>query len=195
MFLPMTQGFCLFETPIGLCGLAWNDQGLVGAQLPDAAPGASWARLRRRHPEAVEADPPPPEHQRTVERILDLLNGGRDDLIDVVLDYAVVSDFNRRVYEVARAVPPGETITYGEIAKAVGEPGAARVIGKAMGDNPWPIIVPCHRVLGADGKPGGFSSPGGVETKARLLTIEKARTTKVPTLFDLEFSVAPQRGR
>lgn len=190
----MTQGFALFETPIGLCGLAWGERGLVGAQLPDPTPGASWDRLRRRHPEAVEAAPPA-EVQQVIDRINDLLSGGRDDLTDVALDYDVVPPFNRRVYEVARAVPPGETITYGQIAKAIGEPGAARAIGKALGENPWPIIVPCHRVLGADGKSGGFSAPGGVETKARMLTIERARTSAAPTLFDLEFSVAPQRGR
>jgi methylated-DNA-[protein]-cysteine S-methyltransferase len=189
-----TQGFALFDTPIGLCGLAWGRRGLTGAQLPDPTPGASWDRLRRRHPDAVEAVPPP-EVQQVIDRINDLLSDGREDLADVALDYDVVPPFNRRVYEVARAVPPGETITYGQIAKAIGEPGAARVIGKAMGDNPWPIIVPCHRVLGADGKPGGFSSPGGLQTKARMLTIERAKVSDVPTLFDLEFSVAPKRGR
>ena len=190
----MTQGFALFDTPIGSCGLVWGEHGLVGAQLPEAAPGASWARLRRRYPDAVEAVPPP-EVQRTIERIVDLLSGGRDDLVDVVLDLDIVSPFNRRVYEIARAIPPGETLTYGQVAKAMGDPGAARAVGKALGENPWPIIVPCHRVLAADGKSGGFSAPGGVETKARMLTIERARTNDVPTLFDLEFSVAPQRGR
>jgi methylated-DNA-[protein]-cysteine S-methyltransferase len=191
----MTQGFALFETPIGLCGLAWGESGLIGAQLPEAAPGAAWARLRRRYPDAVETSPPPPAVQRTIERINDLLAGGRDDLTDVELDFSVVAPFNRRVYEIARAIPPGETSTYGQIAKAMNEPGAARAIGKALGENPWPIVVPCHRVLGADGKSGGFSAPGGVETKARMLTIERARTSAAPTLFDLEFSVAPQRGR
>jgi len=191
----MTQGFTLFETPIGLCGLAWGERGLVGAQLPEAAPGAAWARLRRRYPDAVETTPPPPAVQRTIERINDLLAGERDDLIDVELDFAVVSPFNRRVYEIARAIPPGETSTYGQIAKAMNEPGAARAIGKALGENPWPIIVPCHRVLATGGKSGGFSAPGGVETKARMLTIERAKTNDVPTLFDLEFSVAPARGR
>jgi methylated-DNA-[protein]-cysteine S-methyltransferase len=138
---------------------------------------------------------PPPVVQRAMERINALLAGGRDDLADLVLDLDTVAPFNRRVYEVARAIPPGETSTYGQIARAVGEPGAARAIGRAMGDNPWPIIVPCHRVLGADGKAGGFSANGGVETKARLLTIERARTSAAPTLFDLDFSVAPPRGR
>jgi len=188
----MDQGFTLFETPIGLCGLAWGERGLVGAQLPEAAPGAAWARLRRRHPDAVETPPPPPV-QRVIERIHALLAGGRDDLADIALDFSLVAPFNRRVYEIARAIPPGETSTYGQIAKAMGEPGAARAIGKALGDNPWPIIVPCHRVLAADGKSGGFSAPGGVNTKARLLTIERAKTSTVPTLFDLDFSVAPAR--
>jgi len=192
---PSPQGFALFETPIGLCGLAWGERGLVGAQLPETAPGAAWDRLRRRYPDAVEASPPPPAVQRTIERVNDLLAGGRDDLVDVELDFSIVAPFNRRVYEIARAIPPGETSTYGQIAKAMNEPGAARAIGKALGDNPWPIIVPCHRVLAADGKSGGFSAPGGVETKARMLTIERARTSSVPTLFDMEFSVAPQRGR
>jgi methylated-DNA-[protein]-cysteine S-methyltransferase len=191
----MTQGFTLFETPIGLCGLAWGEHGLVGAQLPETAPGAAWDRLRRRYPDAVEASPPPPAVQRVIERINDLLAGGRDDLIDIALDLDIVAPFNRRVYEIARAIPPGQTSTYGQIAKAMGEPGAARAIGKALGDNPWPIIVPCHRVLGADGKPGGFSAPGGLETKARMLTLERARTSAAPTLFDMEFSVAPARGR
>jgi methylated-DNA-[protein]-cysteine S-methyltransferase len=193
----MTQGYALFETPIGLCGLAWGEQGLVGAQLPEAAPGAAWARLRRRYPDAVEASPPPSSVQRVIERINDLLAGGRDDLADVELDFSVVSPFNRRVYEIARAISPGQTLTYGQIAKAISntgdDPGAARAVGKALGENPWPIIVPCHRVLGADGKSGGFSAPGGVETKARMLTIERAKTNDVPTLFDMEFSVAPQR--
>ena len=190
----MEQAFALFETPIGLCGLVWGEHGLVGAQLPEAAPGASWARLRRRYPDAVETAPPA-EVQRTIERIVDLLSGGRDDLVDVELDFSVVSPFNRRVYEIARAIPPGETLTYGQIAKAMDDPGAARAVGKALGENPWPIVVPCHRVLGADGKSGGFSAPGGVETKARMLTIERAKTSAAPTLFDMEFSVAPARGR
>jgi methylated-DNA-[protein]-cysteine S-methyltransferase len=108
------------------------------------------------------------------------------------------SAFNLRVYAIARAINPGDVSTYGEVAKAMGEPGAARAVGKALGENPWPIVVPCHRVLAASqGKRGagmgGFSAPGGAETKARLLTIERAKTNAIPTLFDLEFSVAPPR--
>jgi len=191
-------GFALFDTSIGRCGLAWGERGLVGVQLPESSPGAAWARLRRRFPETAEIVPPA-EVEAVIGRIQDLLAGGRDDLADVVLDLEGQPAFNLRVYEIARAIAPGETSTYGEVAKAMGEPGAARAVGKALGENPWPIVVPCHRVLAASqGKKGagmgGFSAPGGAETKARLLTLEKARTDTVPTLFDLEFSVAPPRG-
>lgn len=188
-----TPGFALFDTVIGRCGLAWGDRGLIGVQLPEATPGAAWARLRKRFPDAVEAEPPS-EIETVIDRIRDLLAGGRDDLADVVLDVEGQSAFNLRVYAIARAIPPGETSTYGEVARAMGEPGAARAVGKALGENPWPIVVPCHRVLGSSGSMGGFSAPGGSTTKARLLTIEKAKTSAAPTLFDLEFSVAPPRG-
>ncbi|WP_454714015.1 methylated-DNA--[protein]-cysteine S-methyltransferase [Caulobacter segnis] len=187
------QGFTLFDTVIGRCGLAWGERGLIGVQLPESSPGAAWARLRRRFPDAVEAEPSP-EIDAVIERIRDLLAGGRDDLSDIPLDLDGQSAFNLRVYEIARAITPGDTSTYGEVAKAMGEPGAARAVGKALGENPWPIVVPCHRVLGSSGNMGGFSAPGGAETKARLLTIEKAKTNAVPTLFDLEFSVAPPRA-
>lgn len=188
-----TRGFALFDTVIGRCGLAWGADGLVGVQLPEATPGAAWARLRKRFPDAVEAEPPP-EIEAVIDRIRDLLAGGRDDLADIILDEAGQSAFNLRVYAIARAIPPGETSTYGEVARAMSEPGAARAVGKALGENPWPIVVPCHRVLGSSGSIGGFSASGGSTTKARLLTIEKAKTSAAPTLFDLEFSVAPPRG-
>ena len=188
-----SQGFALFDTMIGRCGLAWGQSGLIGVQLPEATPGAACARLRKRFPDAVEAEPPA-EIEAVIDRIRDLLAGGRDDLADIVLDVDGQSAFNLRVYAIARAIPPGETSTYGEVARAMGEPGAARAVGKALGENPWPIVVPCHRVLGSSGGMGGFSAPGGSTTKARLLTIEKAKTSAAPTLFDLEFSVAPPRG-
>ncbi|AZS20113.1 MULTISPECIES: methylated-DNA--[protein]-cysteine S-methyltransferase [unclassified Caulobacter] len=188
-----TQGFAFFDTVIGRCGLAWGAGGLIGVQLPEATPGAAWARLRKRFPDAVETEPTP-EIEVVIDRIRDLLAGGRDDLANIVLDLEGQSAFHMRVYAIARAIPPGETSTYGEVARAMGEPGAARAVGKALGENPWPIVVPCHRVLGSSGSMGGFSASGGSTTKARLLTIEKAKTGAAPTLFDLEFSVAPPRG-
>jgi methylated-DNA-[protein]-cysteine S-methyltransferase len=185
--------FALFDTVIGRCGVAWSVSGLIGVQLPEATPGAAWARLRKRFPEAVETSPSPAIEQ-IIERVLDLLAGSRDDLTDIPLDLTGVQAFNLRVYEIARAIAPGETSTYGQVARAMGEPGAARAVGKALGENPWPIVVPCHRVLAASGRMGGFSAEGGASTKAQLLTLERARTSPVPTLFDLEFSVAPPRG-
>ncbi|WP_419318584.1 methylated-DNA--[protein]-cysteine S-methyltransferase [Caulobacter sp. ErkDOM-E] len=185
--------FALFDTVIGRCGVAWGVSGLIGMQLPEATPGAAWARLRKRFPEAVET-PPSPAIEQIIERVLDLLTGGRDDLTDIPLDLTGVQAFNLRVYEIARAIAPGETSTYGQVARAMGEPGAARAVGKALGENPWPIVVPCHRVLAASGRMGGFSAEGGASTKAQMLTLERARTSPVPTLFDLEFSVAPPRG-
>lgn len=185
--------FALFDTVIGRCGVAWGVSGLIGMQLPEATPGAAWARLRKRFPEAVET-PPSPAIEQIIERVLDLLAGGRDDLTDIPLDLTGVQAFNLRVYEIARAIAPGETSTYGQVARAMGEPGAARAVGKALGENPWPIVVPCHRVLAASGRMGGFSAEGGASTKAQLLTLERARTSAAPTLFDLEFSVAPPRG-
>lgn len=185
--------FALFDTVIGRCGVAWSVSGLIGVQLPEATPGAAWARLRKRFPEAVETSPSPAIEQ-IIERVLDLLAGSRDDLTDIPLDLTGVQAFNLRVYEIARAIAPGETSTYGQVARAMGEPGAARAVGKALGENPWPIVVPCHRVLAASGRMGGFSAEGGANTKAQLLTLERARTSPVPTLFDLEFSVAPPRG-
>lgn len=188
------QAFAFFDTVIGLCGVAWGERGLIGLQLPEAQPGAAWARLRKRFPDAVEVEPPE-GIAAVIGRVRDLLAGGKDDLADIALDLESQPAFNRRVYAIARAIAPGQTSTYGEVARAMGEPGAARAVGKALGENPWPIVVPCHRVLGASGKRmGGFSAPGGAETKARLLTLEKARTDAAPTLFDLAFSVAPRRG-
>jgi methylated-DNA-[protein]-cysteine S-methyltransferase len=112
-----------------------------------------------------------------------LLNGQADDLTDIDLDLSGLPEFNLKVYDVARAIPPGQTMTYGEVARAIGHPGSAQAVGQALGRNPCPIIVPCHRVLGADGKVGGFSAPGGSVTKLKLLAIEDAAPNGQPSLF------------
>ena len=175
-------GLFFFETAIGLCGLAWNDRGLIGVQLPEDLPEATRARLQRRFPKAQEAEPPP-EALDAMRRIRPLLAGEAADLSPIALDMEATPDFERRVYALARAIPPGHTRTYGEIAAEAGEPGAAQAVGQAMGRNPWPIVVPCHRVVGAGGKLGGFSATGGVKAKLRLLAIEGAMTKGLP-LFD-----------
>lgn len=179
----MTFGFALFETAIGRCGIAWGERGLAGVQLPEADEGRTRARMLRRFPGAAEGAPPPAVRS-AIEAIGALLRGEPSDLSDVVLDTRGVPPFHRRVYAIARSIAPGETLTYGEIAVRLGEPSAAREVGRALGRNPFPIVVPCHRVLAAGGRTGGFSAPGGVATKRRLLAIEGARVLGGPTLFD-----------
>jgi methylated-DNA-[protein]-cysteine S-methyltransferase len=178
-----TRGFALFDTPVGSCGIAWSPRGIAGLQLPEATERATRARVQRRWPGAIEAAPPPGV-QRALDRVLALLRGAPADLQDIPLDLEDVPDFNRRVYEMARTIPPGQTLTYGEIAKRLGVPHEAREVGQALGRNPVAIIVPCHRVLGADGKMGGFSANGGVSTKRRMLEIEGAAAVGAGPLFD-----------
>jgi methylated-DNA-[protein]-cysteine S-methyltransferase len=176
------HGFHLFETAIGACGIAWSDRGIAGLQLPEADAQATHARLRRRTPGGREA-PPPPEVRRAIEGVVALIGGAASDLSWVPLDMEPVPPFHRRVYDVARTIAPGATLTYGEIAARIGEPGEARAVGQALGRNPFPIIVPCHRVLAAGGKIGGFSAPGSIATKRRLLAIEAVHAITAPRLF------------
>jgi methylated-DNA-[protein]-cysteine S-methyltransferase len=172
------HGFALFETAIGPCGIAWGPSGVVGVQLPEREPDDTRARLQRRFPATREL-PPPADVQQTIDGIVGLFQGQPNDLAGVVLDMTTVPPFNQRVYAVARTVPPGQTITYGEIAARLGEPRMAREVGQALGQNPFSIIVPCHRVVAAGGKAGGFSARGGVTTKLRMLALEGA-TTALP---------------
>jgi methylated-DNA-[protein]-cysteine S-methyltransferase len=189
--LSMTaQGFALFDTAIGRCAIAWSERGVVGVLLPERDDAAMRARLVRRYQGARE-HAPPEEVARAIDGIVALIAGERRDLADIVLDLDDVPEFNRRVYAVARTIGPGATLTYGAIATQLGEPDA-RGVGEAMGRNPCPVIVPCHRVVAAGGKTGGFSAPGGAATKRRLLAIEGA-SADAPTLFDrqggLDFAV------
>jgi len=176
-------GFTLFDTAIGRCGIAWGERGIVGLQLPEGRDKETRARLLSRVPAASDQTPPP-EIQRALDGIVALLGGRGDDLSAVTLDLAGVPAFHRRVYEAARAIPPGATLSYGEIAQRIGSPGAARAVGQALGRNPFPIVVPCHRVLAANGKIGGFSANGGVATKLRMLTAERAGASDAPPLTD-----------
>jgi len=178
-----TPRFALFDTPVGVCALAWGGHGIVGVLLPEATPAAMRVRLRRRHPGAIES-PLPPDMQAVVARIRALLAGARDDLADIALDMRELAPFQREVYALTRRIGPGRTRSYGEIASELGAPQAARAVGQALGENPFPIIVPCHRVLAAGAKAGGFSAPGGTRTKLRLLEIEGALLGGTPGLFD-----------
>jgi methylated-DNA-[protein]-cysteine S-methyltransferase len=180
----MTQGFALFDTAIGRCAIAWGQHGITGLQLPERREADTRARMRRRFPPASE-QPPPPAVEAAITAIVALLSGQPRDLGAIVLDMDAVPEFNRRVYEVARQIPPGQTLTYGAIATRLGDPALARDVGEALGRNPFPIVVPCHRVLAAGGKLGGFSANGGVRTKRRMLEIEDAAAVGGRTLFDV----------
>jgi methylated-DNA-[protein]-cysteine S-methyltransferase len=179
----LANGFALFDTAIGRCGVAWGERGIAGVQLPEAGERETRARMLQRFPAAGEAAPPL-EVQRVVDRIVALLRGEVNDLSTVKLDMDEVPAFHRRVYEAARVIPPGMTLSYGDIAARVGAPGAARAVGQALGRNPFPIIVPCHRVLAAGGKIGGFSAQGGIATKRRMLAIEGVQLNGTTPLFD-----------
>jgi methylated-DNA-[protein]-cysteine S-methyltransferase len=177
------HGFTLFDTPIGRCGVAWGKRGLVGLHLPEAREAATHDRLRARFPEARETSPPA-EVRRALDRITALLHGEPSDLSKIPLDMEGLPPFHRRVYKAARAIPPGSTRSYGEIAERIGASGAARAVGQALGRNPFAIVVPCHRVLAAGGRVGGFSADGGITTKLRLLALEGTIRNGTPALFE-----------
>jgi methylated-DNA-[protein]-cysteine S-methyltransferase len=176
--------YVLFDTAVGAVGIGWGERGVLAVQLPEGSAAATRARLTRLHPEAREATSPlPAEIQRAIDGIVRLLAGHPDDLRHVALDLTDVPPFHQEVYQVARELEPGQTMTYGEIAARLGDPRASREVGQALGQNPFPLIVPCHRVLAAGGKLGGFSARGGVTTKLRLLGIEGAEPNGQPALF------------
>ncbi len=168
------SGFTLFDTAIGPCAIAWSPRGVVGVQLPEGTAVKTRARMVRRFPGAREGPAPPPV-QHAVEGISALLHGERSDLSAVELDMDGVPSFHRRVYQITRTIAPGATLSYGEIAARLGAPGSARAVGQALGRNPFAIIVPCHRVVAAGGKVGGFSATGGTTTKLHLLSIEASQ--------------------
>ena len=174
-------GFTLFDTAVGRCGIVWGERGVVGLQLPEGNDEKARTRLVRRFPNAAEAAPTP-EARKAIDLIVALLDGKPTDLSGIALDMDRVADFEQRVYAIARKIPPGQTLTYGDIATKLGDKLAARDVGQAMGKNPFPIVVPCHRVVAASGKLGGFSANGGVKTKLKLLAIEGA-TGVQPELF------------
>jgi len=186
-------GYAFFDTAIGRCAIVWGERGLKALSLPEKSEAEIRARIFRNFPEARE-EPPPSGIAKAIDRIRALLEGGRDDLKDLALDMEGQPEFHIRVYDLARAIPPGETKTYGEIALALGDKTLSRAVGQALGRNPWPIVVPCHRVLAANGKTGGFSADGGVDTKMRMLTIEGAGRSTTPQLFDaLPLAAKPRR--
>jgi methylated-DNA-[protein]-cysteine S-methyltransferase len=187
-------GFTLFETAIGRCGIVWSERGIVAVRFPERGENAVRNRITRRFPHAHEAVPSD-KIRRAIDDIVALLKGEQRDLKHIEIDLGDAPDFNRRVYEVARTISPGKTLSYGEVAERLGDRNLARDVAQALGQNPVPIIVPCHRVMAAGRKTGGFSAPGGVQTKLKLLSIEGAQLEEAPMLFDRLPLVAQRRSR
>jgi methylated-DNA-[protein]-cysteine S-methyltransferase len=178
-------GFTLFDTPIGACAVVWtSDAEITGVLLPERSEDATRGRIARRFPAAAEAAPPQ-RVREALDAIAALLRGERADLQAIALDMSDVPEFDRRVYEVARTIAPGATLTYGEIAARLGAGGeAARDVGRALARNPFSIVVPCHRVVAAGGKTGGFTARGGVATKLQLLALERGHAGSALPLFE-----------
>ena len=166
----------VFDTAIGPCGVAWSARGLVGVQLPEQDRAATERRLAAKVGSAGAAEPPAAV-QALIADIRRYCAGERIDFSAVPVDLAGVDDFRLKLYAALRAIGFGRTTTYGALAKEIGlaDPEAAREVGTAMGRNPVPIVIPCHRVLAAGGKLGGFSAHGGAATKEKLLAIEGVR--------------------
>ena len=177
------QCFAILETALGPCGIVWTDRGIAGVNLPEGTEDKTRARVKKRFPEAIEALPPA-EIQKIIDDVVALIAGEKVEFSHVTLDHAPLPEFSRRVYEIVRTIPIGHTLTYGEIAKKLGDVSLSREVGQALGKNPTPVIMPCHRVVAASGKTGGFSAPGGVDTKMKLLSIERRHGDHAPTLFD-----------
>ena len=155
-----------FETALGICGLTWSDAGVTRVLLPG---------MRGLSPRAAREPEATPETVRgVVTAIVALMDGERTDLRWVVLDETGIDPFRRSVYAAAREIPAGATASYGDIARTIGKSDAPRAVGHALGENPFPIVVPCHRVLSSTGALHGFSAPGGIVTKRRMLEIERA---------------------
>jgi methylated-DNA-[protein]-cysteine S-methyltransferase len=174
--------FTLFPTPVGACAIAWRNGKICASHLPEADDGLTEARIAKRAGGAGRGDPPT-FVRSAIEGILDLLSGSPNDLAFIDCDFTGLSPLQTGVYRLARQIMPGKTRTYGELALELGGKALAQAVGKALGDNPLPIIVPCHRILGAGGRLTGFSAGGGVNTKLKLLEIEKAQVGIAPTLF------------
>jgi O-6-methylguanine DNA methyltransferase len=153
-----------FDTPLGRCALSWHDAGLTGFELPEASP------------RPTDDSAPPAEILQVIERVRLHLSGRFQDFSDLRYDFSNLPAFNLAVLRETLRIRPGATTTYGAIAAALGQSAAAsRAVGTALGANRWPLLIPCHRVVAADGRMTGFSGPGGIRTKTRLLALEGAQ--------------------
>jgi methylated-DNA-[protein]-cysteine S-methyltransferase len=159
------------QTAYGWVGIAWSERGLVALSLPQATEVEAKGQLPAGSDPAPIA-PPGLDVAALVGKLQAYFDGEAVDFYEP-LDKSIGTEFQRRVWALTQAIPRGQTRTYGQIARQAGSPGAARAVGQSMARNPWPIVVPCHRVVGSDGSLTGFG--GGVDMKHRMLAMEGAR--------------------
>lgn len=178
----MTAAYRIFDTAVGRCAIVWRGALVVRVLLPAADDAKMGAAIRRAFPEAVEGEPPDAV-AAVIDKTAALCRGEAQDFTDAPLDRSIIEPFAARVYAVLEGVGFGETTTYGAIAAALGDKSLSRAAGAALGANPFPIVIPCHRVTAANGAMGGFSAPGGAATKRKLLEIEGAFAAEKLPLF------------
>lgn len=183
-------GYTLFDTAFGRCAVAWSARGLKRIRLPEADDAATVRALLRELDPAPPERKPPREIRAALKRIARFTETGKEHLADLPLDLEGLTPFTRQVYEEALLIPPGVIVTYGELAHAAGSPGASRAVGSAMGRNPLTLVIPCHRVVAAGGRAGGFSAHGGIGTKVRLLANEGVTLKDVPAATG-----SPRKGK
>jgi O-6-methylguanine DNA methyltransferase len=170
------NSYCLFDTALGTCAIAWKTDktggiALTSLHLPEMTAAETEERVVQKS-QGKKSEDPVPGLFDIIKRIGAHLAGVPQDFGDIMVDLAEVRPFSRQVYLACRQIPAGKTLSYGELARAINRPGSSRAVGQALAKNPIPLIIPCHRVLSADGKPGGFSAPGGIGTKVRMLALE-----------------------
>jgi methylated-DNA-[protein]-cysteine S-methyltransferase len=175
-----SHNFAVFETEAGFCAIGWTAAGIARFQLPDGSAAAAERNMLRRFPGA-RPETPPAEVAAVIAAAQRYFAGEPVDFSAIAVDLDGQDDFFRRIYAATRAVGYGRTTTYGTLAKELGAgPEAARDVGQAMAKNPVPLIIPCHRVLAAGGKVGGFSAPGGAGSKLKMLALEGNDLTPPP---------------
>jgi DNA-3-methyladenine glycosylase II len=184
--------YSLFETPLGTCAIAWNERGVIAFQLPEATKKQTEERIAKRA-SAIKSAVVPKRIATIIKQAQKHFGGEAQNFQDVAVDLDGTTEFSKQVYDICQSIPAGKTMTYGEIAKAMNRPAASRAVGRAMGMNPIPLIIPCHRVLASGNKPGGFSAFGGFATKLKMLNLEGAALgspSTIVTLKDLKRAAA-----
>jgi methylated-DNA-[protein]-cysteine S-methyltransferase len=189
----MGRGYTIFDSAFGRCGIAWSDAGVAGVQLPETREIETLRRLFRLFPEARELTPPP-SVESAIEGIAKMLRGQDRDLSDVILDTSNLSLIDQRIYEYVRSIPRGETRSYEQIAAHLDVTGALHSVANALAKNPFPLIVPCHRVLGIGNDLDKVSPHNGVISRRRLLALEGSRRDAGLSLFDVLLSADRPRA-